>query len=83
VDEIEAVLEPTTLVQGPREALVAAKVDFRDVSTGAEIEWACEWAEQRLRAAFPGVSRVYLDPAPTSAPPPPADTPSSGRSGEG
>ncbi|MET9500898.1 cation diffusion facilitator family transporter [Streptomyces sp. NPDC006259] len=61
---IEAVLELTTLVQGPREALVAAKVDFRDVSTAAEIEWACEQAEARLREVFPAVTRVYLDPTP-------------------
>ncbi|WP_406330213.1 cation diffusion facilitator family transporter [Streptomyces sp. NBC_00203] len=64
VEHVEAVLELTTLVQGPREALVAAKVDFRDVSTAAQIEWACEQAEQRLREVFPGVSRVYLDPTP-------------------
>ncbi|MEV6484932.1 cation diffusion facilitator family transporter [Streptomyces sp. NPDC051576] len=64
VQHIEAVLELTTLVQGPREALVAAKIDFRDVSTAAQIEWACEQAEQRLREAFPAVNRVYLDPTP-------------------
>ncbi|MCG7205840.1 cation diffusion facilitator family transporter [Streptomyces arenae] len=63
-EHIVAVLELTTLVQGPDEALVAAKVDFRDVSTAAEIEWACERAEQRLRAAFPAIGRVYLDPTP-------------------
>ncbi|MFD9000483.1 cation diffusion facilitator family transporter [Streptomyces sp. NPDC059582] len=66
-EHIEAVLELTTLVQGPRAALVAAKVDFRDVSTAAQIEWACERAEQRLRTAFPVVSRVYLDPTPGPA----------------
>ncbi|MDG9721563.1 cation diffusion facilitator family transporter [Streptomyces sp. DH41] len=64
VEHIEAVLELTTLVQGPREALVAAKVDFRDVATAAQIEWACERAEQRLREEFPVVRRVYLDPTP-------------------
>ncbi|MEU1200516.1 cation diffusion facilitator family transporter [Streptomyces sp. NPDC005813] len=64
VEHVEAVLELTTLVQGPREALVAAKVDFRDVSTAAQVEQACERAEERLRAAFPVVSRVYLDPTP-------------------
>ncbi|MGW6258552.1 cation diffusion facilitator family transporter [Streptomyces sp. NPDC055085] len=64
VEHVEAVLELTTLVQGPREALVAAKVDFRDVSTAAQIEWACEQAEDRLRAVFPSVIRVYLDPTP-------------------
>ncbi|WP_406169435.1 cation diffusion facilitator family transporter [Streptomyces sp. NBC_00996] len=64
VEHVEAVLELTTLVQGPREALIAAKVDFRDVSTAAQIEWACEQAEQRLREVFPAVIRVYLDPTP-------------------
>ncbi|MGC9436543.1 cation diffusion facilitator family transporter [Streptomyces sp. WG5] len=64
VEHIDAVLELTTLVQGPREALVAAKVDFRDVATAAQIEWACERAEQRLREEFPVVRRVYLDPTP-------------------
>ncbi|MEU2622911.1 cation diffusion facilitator family transporter [Streptomyces sp. NPDC007157] len=66
-EHIVAVLELTTLVQGPNEALVAAKVDFRDVSTAAQIEWACERAEQRLRAAFPMIGRVYLDPTPGPA----------------
>lgn len=64
VEHIEAVLELTTLVQGPREALIAAKVDFRDLSTAAQIEWASEQAEQRLREVFPMVRRVYLDPTP-------------------
>ncbi|MFK0168282.1 cation diffusion facilitator family transporter [Streptomyces sp. NPDC090306] len=64
VEHIEAVLELTTLVQGPREALIAAKIDFRDRSTAAQIEWACEQAEARLREAAPVVARVYLDPTP-------------------
>ena len=64
VEHIEAVLELTTLVQGPREALIAAKIDFRDRSTAAQVEWACETAELRLRSVFPAVTRVYLDPTP-------------------
>ncbi|MFE0131182.1 cation diffusion facilitator family transporter [Streptomyces sp. NPDC059037] len=63
-EHVEAVLELTTLLQGPREALVAAKVDFRDTSTAAQVEWACEQAERRLRERFPAVRRVYLDPTP-------------------
>jgi cation diffusion facilitator family transporter len=63
-EHVEAVLELTTLVQGPREALVAAKVDFRDASTAAQIEWACEDAARRLQERFPSVRRVYLDPTP-------------------
>ncbi|MEU6577633.1 cation diffusion facilitator family transporter [Streptomyces sp. NPDC046805] len=64
VEPIEEVLELITLVQGPREALIAAKVGFRDVYTAEQIEWACEEAEIRLRAALPSVRRVYLDPTP-------------------
>lgn len=64
VPHIIAVLELTTLIQGPEEVLVAAKIDFRDVSSAEQIEWACEEAEQQLRERFPAVRRVYLDPTP-------------------
>ncbi|MFD0413948.1 cation diffusion facilitator family transporter [Streptomyces sp. NPDC127108] len=58
------VLELTTLLQGPKEAMVAAKVNFRDVSTAADIELACDRMAQRIQDRFPAVSRVYLDPTP-------------------
>ncbi|MVO84624.1 cation diffusion facilitator family transporter [Streptomyces sp. p1417] len=61
---VVAVLELTTLLQGPSEALVAAKVNFRDVSTAAEIEAACDRTTRRIRDRFPAVRRVYLDPTP-------------------
>ncbi|MEV0091698.1 cation diffusion facilitator family transporter [Streptomyces sp. NPDC050738] len=64
VPHIIDVLELTTLLQGPREILIAAKIDFRDVSTAEEIEWACEEAEEQLRERFPAIRRVYLDPTP-------------------
>ncbi|WP_432022358.1 cation diffusion facilitator family transporter [Streptomyces parvus] len=64
VPHIVEVLELTTLIQGPDEILIAAKVDFRDMATAAEVEWACEEAEDQLRERFPSVRRVYLDPTP-------------------
>ncbi|MER7516005.1 cation diffusion facilitator family transporter [Streptomyces sp. NPDC126499] len=64
VEQVVAVLDLTTLIQGPDEVLVAAKVDFRDVATAADVERACEEADARLRARFPAVRRVYLDPTP-------------------
>ncbi|MEV5592647.1 cation diffusion facilitator family transporter [Streptomyces sp. NPDC052496] len=64
VPQVVDVLELVTLVQGPREVLIAAKIDFRDVATAEQIEWACEHAEQRLRARFPAIRRVFLDPTP-------------------
>ncbi|MFE3665596.1 cation diffusion facilitator family transporter [Streptomyces sp. NPDC059164] len=67
VPHVVDVLELTTLIQGPDEILIAAKVDFRDTATAAEVEGACEEAEDRLRARFPSVRRVYLDPTPGRA----------------
>ncbi|MFG2332134.1 cation diffusion facilitator family transporter [Streptomyces sp. NPDC048604] len=64
VPHIVDVLELTTLIQGPDEFLVAAKVDFRDVASAAQVEWACEEAEEQIRERFPAVRRVYLDPTP-------------------
>jgi cation diffusion facilitator family transporter len=64
VPHVEDVLELTTLLQSPQEALVAAKVDFREVSSAAEVERACDAAERRLREMFPVIRRVYLDPTP-------------------
>ncbi|MEV7051137.1 cation diffusion facilitator family transporter [Streptomyces anulatus] len=67
VPHIVEVLELTTLIQGPSETLIAAKIDFRDMATAAEVEWACEEAEAQLRERFPSVRRVYLDPTPGRA----------------
>ncbi|MFJ6519036.1 cation diffusion facilitator family transporter [Streptomyces filamentosus] len=70
VPHVVDVLDLVTLIQGPGEVLIAAKVDFRDVVTAAEVERACERAETRLRARFPSVRRVYLDPTPGPDPAP-------------
>lgn len=67
---IEGVLELTTIVQGPAEVLIAAKVDFHDLASARQVEEACEVAEAQLRDRFPAIRRVYLDPTPTLAPPP-------------
>ncbi|MDX2558989.1 cation diffusion facilitator family transporter [Streptomyces sp. TX20-6-3] len=64
VPHIVDVLELTTLIQGPGEVLIAAKVDFRDVASAEQVEWACEDAESQLRERFPQIRRVYLDPTP-------------------
>ncbi|GAA3061438.1 cation diffusion facilitator family transporter [Streptomyces roseofulvus] len=67
VPHVVDVLDLITLIQGPGEVMIAAKVDFRDVVTAAEVERACEQAETRLRARLPSVRRVYLDPTPGSS----------------
>ncbi len=78
-EEIRAVLEdlPTveavgtllTMQLGPRTGLIAAKINFRDDATGARIEAACEEAEFQLRAKFPGIEYIFLDPSPDAKSP--------------
>ncbi|MEV6108986.1 cation diffusion facilitator family transporter [Streptomyces sp. NPDC051940] len=64
VPEVADVKDLVTIVQGPRQVLVAARVDFHDTATAAEVEWACVRAERRLRARWPAIGRVYLGPEP-------------------
>ncbi|WP_438870600.1 cation diffusion facilitator family transporter [Paractinoplanes bogorensis] len=51
-----------TMQLGPGDVLVAAKVDFDDDVSGGEIEAASDEAERRLRARFPSIRYVFLDP---------------------
>ncbi|WP_369139244.1 cation diffusion facilitator family transporter [Modestobacter versicolor] len=51
-----------TTVIGPGQLVVAAKVDFADTATVADIERASDEAERRLVARHPGVRYVFLDP---------------------
>jgi cation diffusion facilitator family transporter len=51
-----------TLQLGPEDILVAAKIDFADEVSGADIEAVCEGAERRLTARNPAVRFVFLHP---------------------
>jgi divalent metal cation (Fe/Co/Zn/Cd) transporter len=51
-----------TMQLGPEDILVAAKVDFDDDASGADIEGASDDAERRLRARYPAIRYVFLDP---------------------
>jgi divalent metal cation (Fe/Co/Zn/Cd) transporter len=51
-----------TMQLGLDDVLVAAKIDFQDDVTGAQIEAASDEAERRLRARYPGIRYVFLDP---------------------
>jgi cation diffusion facilitator family transporter len=51
-----------TMQLGPGDILVAAKVDFDDDVTGAQIEEASDDAERRLRTRYPAIRYVFLDP---------------------
>jgi cation diffusion facilitator family transporter len=59
VDRVDTLL---TMQLGPNDVLVAAKVDFADDATGADIEAAADEAERRLVERYPGIRYVFLDP---------------------
>jgi cation diffusion facilitator family transporter len=61
VDDVPFLL---TTVIGPGQLLVAAKVDFADTVTVADLERTADEAERRLVARHPGVRYVFLDPTP-------------------
>ena len=61
VDDVPFLL---TTVIGPGQVVVAAKVDFADTSTVADLEHAADEAERRLVARHPGIRYVFLDPTP-------------------
>lgn len=51
-----------TMQLGPEDILIAAKVDFHDDATGADIEAAADEAERRLTERYPEIAYVFLDP---------------------
>ena len=57
-----------TMQLGPEDVLVAAKVDFADDATGADIEAAADEAERRLTERFPGIRYLFLDPTRGASP---------------
>ena len=59
---VEDVPTLMTMQLGPGDILVAAKVDFRDDVSAAEVEAASDEAERRLRARYPAIRYVFLDP---------------------
>ncbi|GAA4568641.1 cation diffusion facilitator family transporter [Micromonospora coerulea] len=59
VDRIDTLM---TMLLGPEQILVAAKVDFHDDATGADIEAAADEAERRLTDRYPEIGYVFLDP---------------------
>ena len=62
IEVVTAVPTLLTMQLGPGDILVAAKVDFHDGATGAEIEAASDEAERRLRQRYPEIHYVFLDP---------------------
>ncbi|MGH8825120.1 MAG: cation diffusion facilitator family transporter [Jiangellaceae bacterium] len=61
-DDIERVIHLRTLYTGPEELLVAAKIAVTRADTGERIAAAIDGAEERIRAAVPEATHIYLEP---------------------
>jgi len=59
---VTSVIHLRTLHLGPEELLVAAKIEVPPAETAAEVAHAINAAEQRIRAAVPIASLIYLEP---------------------
>jgi cation diffusion facilitator family transporter len=64
MEHVDGVPLLLTSVIGPGKILVAAKVDFDDTSTVADIERIADEVEKRLVERHEGVRYVFLDPTP-------------------
>jgi cation diffusion facilitator family transporter len=65
IPTVEHVSTLFTMQLGPDDILVAAKIDFTDEASGADIKAAAEDAERRLVTRLPAVRYVFLDPTPS------------------
>ncbi len=61
-DDIGRVIHLRTLYTGPEELLVAAKLAVRTDQTGEQIAAAINGAEERIRAAVPEATHIFLEP---------------------
>jgi cation diffusion facilitator family transporter len=62
-DRIKKVLDLMTMRIGTESVLLAARVDFVDDLSGEELQQATSQFEDNLRESFPGIKRIFLDPA--------------------
>ncbi|GAB3221534.1 cation diffusion facilitator family transporter [Glycomyces halotolerans] len=60
--DIDRIIHLKTLHIGPEELLVAAKIAIEDRQTGDEIAAHIDGAENRIRAAVPKATLIYLEP---------------------
>ena len=59
---VRAVPELLTMYLGPEQLLVAARVDVESSLSGAEVEQLAEVLDNQLRATWPAVIQVFIDP---------------------
>jgi cation diffusion facilitator family transporter len=67
-DEVEHVVDLLTMMLGTDKVLVCARLDFDDALDAADLERACVEIDDALRAEFPDLDEIFLEPVPRTDP---------------
>jgi cation diffusion facilitator family transporter len=68
VPEVEVVVDLLTMLTGTDQILLCARLDFVDGIDSRELELACVRISAELRARFPDLDEIFLEPVPRSDP---------------
>jgi cation diffusion facilitator family transporter len=66
--EVDAVVDLLTMLTGTDRVLVCARLDFVDTVSAADLERACMRLDAELRAEFPDLDEIFLEPVPRNDP---------------
>ncbi|HEY4007997.1 MAG TPA: cation diffusion facilitator family transporter [Pseudonocardia sp.] len=66
--EVEIVVDLLTMLTGTDRVLVCARLDFVDSVTTSDLEHACVRIDNELRAEFPDLDEIFLEPVPRTDP---------------
>ncbi|SER34542.1 cation diffusion facilitator family transporter [Lentzea albida] len=68
VREVDAVVDVLTMLIGTDRVLLCARLDFDDALTAHQLEDACVRISAELRAEFPDLDEIFLEPVPRTDP---------------
>jgi divalent metal cation (Fe/Co/Zn/Cd) transporter len=68
VPEVEAVVDLLSMLVGTDRVLLCARLDFDDSLGAADLERACVRIDGELRAEFPDLDEIFLEPVPRNDP---------------
>ena len=68
VPEVEHVVDLLSMLVGTDRVLLCARLDFDDSLSAAELERACVRIDGELRAEFPELDEIFLEPVPRNDP---------------
>ena len=66
--EVEVLVDLLTMVTGTDQVLLCARLDFVENLTSTDLELACVRMAGELRARFPDLDEIFLEPVPRSDP---------------